>query len=130
MRSATMRACIVTLVVSGCSADGTGPAGGPQPGVPVVYPTGGTTLTRLAALDLVGDTRRDLITVARGDGSVRVLPGQSAGAFAKALAFTAGDDPIPATAGDLNGDGLANPLVVRDLSHPLFVRPGPGRGPV
>src|SRR5882672_2487383 len=101
MRSAIMRASIVTLVVSGCSADGTGPAGGPQPGVPVVYPTGGTTLTRLAALDLVGDTRRDLITVARGDGSVRVLPGEAAGAFGAALAFMASDDPIRATVGDV-----------------------------
>lgn len=128
MRSAIMRASIVTLVVSGCSADGTGPAGEPQPRVPVVYPTGGTTLTRLAALDLVGDTRRDLITVARGDGSVRVLTGQSAGAFAAALTFTAGDDPIQATAGDVNGDGIADLLVIGHLSNAFYVRLGTGGG--
>jgi len=84
---------IAMLVMSGCVADGTAPARASEPSIPVVYPTGGTTLAGLAALDLVGARRRDLITVARGDGSVRVLPGEAAGAFDAALAFTAGDDP-------------------------------------
>ena len=132
MRTATaralVRASIVTLIVSGCTADGTGPARAHEPEVPVVYPTGGTTLTRLAALDLVGDTHRDLITVARGDASVRVLPGESAGAFASALAFTAGDDPIQATAGDVNGDGIADLMVIGHLSNAFYVRLGEGGG--
>ena len=93
----------------GCGGDGVAPAPEPGPGNPVVYPSGGTTLAKLAALDLVADGRPDLITVARGDGSIRVLHGLAAGAFAAPLAFTAGGDPLQATAGDVNGDGIPGP---------------------
>ena len=130
MRTATMRAAIIALVAvaSACAADGTGPVGGPGPANPVVYPSGGTTLSRLAALDLVGDGRRDLITVARGDGSVRVLPGRDAGMFDAALAFTAGGDAVQATAGDVNGDGIADLLVIGHLVNAFYVRLGEGGG--
>ena len=128
MQRAMVRPAIIMLVVSGCTGDATSPAPQPEPGIPVVYPTGGTTLTGLVALDLVGDARRDLITVARDDGSVRVLPGLGAGAFGAPVVYMAGDDPFQATAADVNGDGIADLVVLGHLSNALYVRLGLGGG--
>jgi hypothetical protein len=111
-----------------CRESSTAPLPGPEPGISVAYPTGGTTLTRVAAANLVGDRHRDLIAVARGDGSVRVLPGGSGGAFAAALALTAGSDPFQATAGDVNGDGIPDLVVIGHLANALYVQRGLGGG--
>jgi len=127
VRATTVSAATLALIAMGCG-DGTGPGRETRQPDPVVYPTGGTTLTRLAALDLVGDTRRDLITIARGDGSVRVLPGNAAGAFGAPLVLMAGDDPIQATVGDVNGDGIPDLLVIGHLSNAFYVRLGLGGG--
>ena len=118
-------AVIAALLTSGCAADGTGPAAEPEP---IVYPTRGTTLAGLAALDLIGDGRLDLITITRGDDSVRVLPGRANGSFDTALSFLAGDDAIRATAGDVNGDGIPDLLVVGHLTNTFYVRLGRGGG--
>jgi hypothetical protein len=123
-----LRPAIIMLAVLGCTADDAAPTPEPEPGVPAVYPTGGTTLTSLAAPDLVGDAHRDLVTVARGDGSVRVLPGRAGGAFDAALVFTGGEDPLQATAGDVNGDGIADLMVVGHLVNALYLRLGLGNG--
>ena len=128
MRSAIACPAIIALLAWACTGEVTAPAPGPEPGVPVAYAAGGTTLTSLAAPDLVGDTHRDLVTVARGDGSVRVLPGRAGGAFGDALAFTAGDDPLKAAAGDVNGDGIADLLVLGHFANALYVRLGLGNG--
>lgn len=123
----TLRALILALATA-CSGDGTGPAPGPTPGVAVVYPSGGTTLTGLAAVPLLNGSRTDLVTVARDGGSVRVLPGQTAGAFGEAIGLTAGDDPIQATAGDVNGDAVPDLIVMRHLVNTLSGRLGLGGG--
>lgn len=118
---------IIATIVSGCAGDGTAPTPEPPRGTPIVYPSGGTTLTSLFAQNLVGDTHRDLIAVARGDGSVRVLPGQPGGRFGAALTFTAGDDPVQAAAGDVNGDGTPDLVVIGHLSNSLYLRLGLGQ---
>src|SRR5689334_20521875 len=105
MRTA-IRISIITLMLWDCAGDSSapGPAPEPTPGVPVAYSTGGTSLTSLAAANPGGDDHPDLIAVARGDGSIRVLPGQPGGRLGAALTFIAGDDPVQAVAGDVNGD--------------------------
>jgi hypothetical protein len=126
MRPPTIRPAILALSVLSCAESGMSPRPGPEPGVPVAYPTGGATLTHVSAADLVGDGHRDLIAVARADNSVRVLPGEAAGGFAGAVALTAGDDAVQAAAGDVDGDGIADLVVVGHLSNAMVVRRGLG----
>jgi FG-GAP-like repeat len=128
MRWTAIRMSILTLTLWDCAGDSSaaGPAPEPTPGVPVAYSTGGTMLTSLAATNLVGDDHPDLIAVARGDGSIRVLPGQPGGGFGAALSFIAGDDPVQAAAGDVNGDGRPDLVVIGHLSNALYLSLGLG----
>lgn len=128
MRARTPWILIGALMASGCDADHTAPVHEPQPQPPVVYPSGGSTLVGLTALNLLGDSRRDLITVTRSDNSIRVLPGNADGTFGNAQVFTGGDDLTQATAGDVNGDGKPDLLAVGHLSNALYVRLGLGSG--
>ena len=47
MRAATLWAVTIALAALGCSADNTGPGRGSQPGIPLVYPTGGTSSSQV-----------------------------------------------------------------------------------
>lgn len=119
---------IVAAFALGCTTDHTAPMPEPQPQEPAVYPSGGSILAGLAALNLLGDNHRDLITVARGDNSIRVLPGNADGTFGEPQVFTGGDDLQQVTAGDVNGDGIPDLLMVGHLSNSLYVRLGIGGG--
>lgn len=112
MRGDVSRGAVLALAVAACAGEGTSPRPGPTPQLAGVYSVGATALAKLAALDVVGDARRDLITVARSDRSIRVLPGDSAGRFGDALPFPAGIDAMQATAGDVNGDGIPDLLAI------------------
>jgi large repetitive protein len=127
MRVAVRPWAVGVLGLCACLGEPLVPAPGGDPGHPVVYPVGGTTLAGLAALDVVGDSRRDLVAVARGDLTIRILPGGDAGQFAAALSFAAGNDARRATAGDVNGDGIPDLLVIGH-DNVLILRLGLGGG--
>ena len=114
--------CAVAALLAGCdSTDSTRP----QPVEfedPAVYDVGGTTLGGLVATSLLGDIRLDLVTVSRGNATVRVLPGAAAGTFDDAVPLTAGTNPWRAVAGDVNGDGRADLVVIGYFDNAFFVR--------
>ncbi len=70
---------------------------------------------QMAAADFNGDGRSDLAVSLRansGPGNVSIFLGGAAGTFAAAGTLTAGNKPLFAAAGDLNGDSLADLAVV------------------
>lgn len=110
---------------------------------PVSYPTG-TSPVSVAAGDVNGDGRMDLITANAGTysagqftpGSLSVLLGQQAGGFGPASTLTAGTSPGDVGLGDFNGDGTLDLAVAvgSDLTgtdpttRSLIVRLGQGNG--
>jgi VCBS repeat protein len=115
------------LALAALAGEGTSPGPDPEPRVAAVYDVGATSLLRLAALNVGGDGRRDLLMAARSDASIRILPGTSAGRFGNALAFPAGNDVMQATAGDVNGDGVPDLLAIGH-DNQFNVRLGLGGG--
>jgi hypothetical protein len=68
---------------------------------------GGTVTTPegFAMLDVDADGAPDAVLTSRSDDEVRVLLNRGDLTFEPSLAFAAGDQPIAAAAGDLDGDG-------------------------
>lgn len=94
--------------------------------IPTTYDVGGTTLTRLLAANIVDDARVDLMSVARGDLTVRVLPNSGAARFGAPFPLTIATDARDALAADVDGDGVADLLATGHFDNAFFVRRGLG----
>ena len=79
------------------------------------------------ATDVNRDGRADLLVVPNGDAAA-VLLGKSTGSFDRVADAAAGSQPRSAAAGDLNGDGAADLVVVAHVSQTVSVHLGNGDG--
>ena len=92
----------------------------------VVYDAAGTTLTRLGAAQVIGDAGVDLLLVARGDHSARLLPGTQAGTLGAAIKIVIGSDTRDVTTADVNADGILDLVATGHFDNAMFVRLGIG----
>ena len=96
----------------------------------VNYPTGNNSRA-VAAADLNGDGRLDLIVVnsINGPGSVSILlAGGAAGTFGAATNFPVGDFPLAVAVADFNGDGMMDLAVTNFNTKNLSILLGDGAG--
>lgn len=66
----------------------------------------------LAAADIDGNGRLDLIVVDEAGNTVSVLPGNGNGTFGAPASYTTGMNPVSVAAADFNGDGKLDLAVV------------------
>jgi len=91
---------------------------------PKIDYTTGTLTYSLAAADIDGDGRQDLITTSITDKTVSVLRNTStpgAISFAAKLSFTTGDNPYSVAVGDFNNDGKPDLAVANYLSNSISI---------
>ena len=96
------------------------------PGVP--SPLVGSAPFSVAAGDLNGDGRTDLVTANSGTNDVSVLFGQGNGTFAPAVSYAAGTNPVSIAIADLNGDGRLDLAVTNSVSNDVSVLLNQGNG--
>src|SRR5262249_46258562 len=84
----------------------------------------------LAAADLDGDRLVDLMTACQGSNYVTIVRGLGGGEFVNASrpSFVAGDAPVGAALGAINGDGKMDLVVANETSHSVSVLLGLGDG--
>ncbi len=88
----------------------------------------GTNPYFVAAGDLDGDGRLDLVTANISSDNVSVLLGQGNGQFASQVPYAAGNGPIAVAVGDLNGDGKLDVASANYYGHRAGVLLGNGDG--
>ncbi len=91
------------------------------------YPTGMEPFA-LAAADLDGDGRVDIITANQAANTVSVLLARSQGGFSSHVEYPVGESPAAIAVGDFNGDGIPDIAVVNQASHDVSILIGEGEG--
>ncbi|MGP0017794.1 MAG: Ig-like domain repeat protein [Candidatus Sulfotelmatobacter sp.] len=107
----------------------------------VIYPSGGIFPYSIAAADLNGDSKPDLVVanlcskgssctgIGEGDGAVGVLLGNGDGTFRATVAYDSGGIyAFSVAVADVNGDGKPDLLVANDNSGTIGVLLGNGHG--
>ena len=92
----------------------------------VTYPTPGSTFDAEMG-DFTGDWIPDLITATRNNRTLAVFPGKGDGTFGAAISKQMPNDSRALTAGDVNGDGKLDAVVVTFDAN-MLVYLGAGNG--
>jgi hypothetical protein len=82
------------------------------PGSPLVFPAGGLGPSAIAIADLDLDGDLDLAVALRGNGSLAIHFNDGQGTFPDGRSVLAGSEPRYLQAGDFDGDGAADVLVL------------------
>ncbi len=92
------------------------------------YSSGGANLSYIAASDVNGDGKVDLLVANFNTsvGSVGVLYGNGDGTFGAATTYTVGNSPASIAVGDFNGDGRADLAIANDGSASVGLLLGAG----
>ncbi len=93
----------------------------------------GASLAQVAAGDLNGDGKLDLVTcdnnvLATGTNTIGVLVGNGAGQFHAAVTFATGTTPIAVVLADFNGDGKLDAATANYGSNDVSILFGNGKG--
>ncbi len=90
--------------------------------------TGGPDPVSIAAADLNGDGKPDLVVADLGTNSVSVLLNTGTGTFKTAVVYTVGNSPSAVAVGDLNGDGMADIAVTNSADNTVTILVNNGSG--
>ena len=90
--------------------------------------TGGPDPVGIAAADLNGDGKPDLVVADSGTNKVSVLINTGTGTFNSAVQYSVGSIPSAVAVGDLNGDGIADIAVTNSGSSTVSVLINSGSG--
>ena len=90
--------------------------------------TGGPDPISIAAADVNGDGKPDLIVADFGTKSVSVLINSGTGTFGAAVIYTVGNSPTAVAVGDLTGDGIPDIAVTNSADNTVTVLFNNGSG--
>ncbi len=102
--------------------------GGGVFGAATSFPTGGSSPSSIAAGDVNGDGRTDLVVTNLDSGTVAILRGSGTGLFRRPVAFAVGPTPIALSMADWDGDGILDLAVANNVSGLVSIFDGVGNG--
>ena len=119
-----MAVLALTIVVQNTSAQAPPPV---SFDAAIVSPAGGNTWS-VAAGDLNGDAKPDLVVANYSLDGINVLLGKADGTFEAPVTYPAGDGPGELKLGDFNGDGKLDIAVANVTSQDVSILLGNGNG--